>query len=90
MRDLFAVQDDLVFALDFLHGHVGQDVVLRSLGKDLPGSRIELGDVVGGFLHLLDADSHSARDLGKAPFAEIGHVVGDDPVFEAASRCLRV
>ena len=86
MRDLFAVQDDLVFAVDFFDGHVGQDVILRRLGKNLSGPRIELGDVVGAFLHLLDADAHSARDFGKAPFPEIRHVIGNDLVFEAASR----
>ena len=31
------------------------------------------------FLHLLNGDAHPAGDLGKAPFAEICHVVGDDP-----------
>ena len=90
VRDLFAVQDDLVFAVDFFHGHIGQDIILRRLGKNLAGPRIELRDVVGAFLHLLDADAHAARDLGKAPFAEIRHVVGDDLVFEAVLACPRV
>ena len=35
MRNLFAVEDDLVFAVDFFDGHVWQDVILRRLGENL-------------------------------------------------------
>ena len=85
VRDLFTVEDDLILAVDFFHGHIRQDVILRSGGKNLTRARIELGDVVRAFLDLLHANSHPARDLGKAPFAQVLHVVLDDFVFEAVS-----
>ena len=34
MRNLFAVQDDLVFAVDFFDGHIGQDIILRGGGEN--------------------------------------------------------
>ena len=82
---MFAVEDDLVLAINFFHGHIRQDVILRCGGKNLAGARIELGDVVRAFLDLLHANSHPARDLGEAPLAQVLHVVLDDFVFEAVS-----
>src|SRR5438128_1492944 len=81
VRNLFAVQDDVVFAMDFFHRDIWQHIILGGSGEDGAGPRVELGDVVGAFLHLLDTDSHSARNLGKTAFSEVGHVIGNDLVF---------
>ena len=80
---MFAVEDDLVFAVDLFDGDIGENVILRRGGENLPGPRIELRDVVGAFLDLLDADTHAARDLGEASFPQVRHMVLDDFVFEA-------
>src|SRR6476659_10862412 len=67
MRNLLAVEDDLVFAVHFFDGYIGHDVIFRSLGKDRSWSWLELRNVIGAFLHLLDADAHAPRDFRETP-----------------------
>ena len=83
MGNLFVVEGDLIFSVHLFHDHVRQHVILRRGGENLAGARIQSRDVVGGLLHILDADRHSARDLRKVMPAQIIHVLGNDPVLEA-------
>src|SRR6266487_2231184 len=69
MRNLVAVENDLVFAVYLLHGHVRHDIVFRRLGKNRTRPRLQLGNVVSAFLHLLHADAHAPRDFRKAALA---------------------
>ena len=57
---------------------------MRSSGEDLTWAWVQPRDVVGGLLHFLHADAHSSRNFGKAPLAQIFHVLRDNFVFEAA------
>ena len=85
MRNLFAVEDDLVFAVDFFHRHVGQHVILRRRGKNLRRARVELRDVVRAFCTCSTLSPMRRAISGKSPLAEIRHVLGHDPVLQAAS-----
>jgi hypothetical protein len=44
-----------------------------------------LRDVVGAFLHLLNADAHASRDFGEPALAQILHMFGNDFVFQAVA-----
>jgi hypothetical protein len=81
--NLFVVEGDLIFAVHLFHDHVRQHVILRRSSENLAGARIQSPDVVGGLLHILDADRHSARDLQKPTPAQVIHVLGHDPVLDA-------
>src|SRR5207247_129470 len=65
MRDLLIVQGDLIFAIHLFDDHIGQHIVLRRSSEDLTWTRIQPGNVVRGFLNVLNANAHPARDLRK-------------------------
>ena len=83
MRNLFAVEGDLIFAIYFLNDHVREYVILRRGGENLTWPRVQARDVVGRLLHLFDADCHSARNLRKAVLGELFHVLRNNPALEA-------
>src|ERR1700745_462791 len=83
MGNLFVVEGDLIFAVHLFYDNVRQPIVLRRGSENLSRARIQSRDVVGGLLHILDADRHSARDLRKAMPAQVIHLLGDDPALEA-------
>ena len=83
MGNLFIVEGGLILAVHLFHDHVRQHVILRRGSENLAGTRIQSRDVIGSFLHFLDADRHSTRDLHKTVPAQVIHVLGHDSVLEA-------
>jgi hypothetical protein len=55
--------------------------------KIWPGLRIESGDEIGGPLNLLRRGSETARDFGKAAFAEVLNETIDDSGTPGSVPC---
>ena len=85
MRNLLAVEDDLVFPVHFFDGHIWHNVIFRGLGEDRAWSGFQLCDVVSAFLHLFYADAHAPRDFREPALAQILHMIGNDFVFQAVA-----
>jgi hypothetical protein len=83
MGNLFVVERDLIIVINLFHDHVWQHIILRRGSEDLAGARIQSRNVIGRLLHILGADSHSARDLHKTMPAQLVHVLGHNPVLKA-------
>ena len=85
MRNLVAVEDDLVFAVHFFNGHIWHHVIFWGLGKDRPWSGFQLRNIIGAFLHLLDANAYAPRDFRETALAQILHMFGNDFVFQTVA-----
>ena len=67
---------------DFLHEHLGQNVLVGVRQKGAAGTRFQAGDAAQGLLDFLHGVAGAAGDFRDAPFAQRFHEIAHDAVFE--------
>src|SRR5664279_603353 len=79
-RDVRIVERDEIDAVDLVDDEIGDDVVVAGFAVDEPRLRIELRDLVGGVLHVGDADAEALGDLAATVIDQLIEAVADEAI----------